>query len=269
MTRFTAITTCKGRLEHIRQTLPALCAQADCEVVVVDYDCPDGVGAWVRSAQPDAWVVRASDRPLFNISEARNLGAAAASGEWLIFLDADVLVSPTLTEQIAPLLSPGVFLLPDPRTDELWGALVVSRADFEAVGGYDEAFEGWGSEDLDMTTRLWLAGRSVAAFPGELLTSLPHGEDERTRFHAIGDRGLNVGVNSLYRAIKTDLLKLGAELDLAARRRLYDDVRRAITAPGGPTTLRVGFRQTEHGGRSVSTSLTYELKAAAPPTTPD
>ena len=32
------VVTCKGRLHHLRQTLPALAAQAGTECVVVDYD---------------------------------------------------------------------------------------------------------------------------------------------------------------------------------------------------------------------------------------
>jgi hypothetical protein len=56
-------------------------AKADIEVVVVDYDCPDGAGDWVQSAWPAANLVSVSDRPWYNQSEARNHGAAAASGD--------------------------------------------------------------------------------------------------------------------------------------------------------------------------------------------
>lgn len=267
MARFALVTTCKGRLAHIRQTLPRLCVQDDSEVVVVDYDCPEGVGGWVRSAHPGVKVVHVADRPLFNLSEARNLGVAATTAPWLVFLDADVLVAPELTRTLEPLLGPKTFLWPDPRPAELWGALVVSRADFDAVGGYDEAFEGWGAEDVDMTVRLSEAGLSPRTFPGGLLASLPHGEAERTRFHAVGDRWVNVGINSLYRTVKTDLLRLGAQLDLAARRRIYADVRAAVVAADGPRTIQIAFRQTRHGGRPVLTSLVYQFKDAGLPVT--
>ncbi len=40
--KFSIITTCKGRLEHLKQTLPAMLAQKDSEVIVVDYSCPHG-----------------------------------------------------------------------------------------------------------------------------------------------------------------------------------------------------------------------------------
>ena len=46
------IPTCKGRLHHLRETLPSMLAQdyaGDWEIVVVDYDCPDGTFEWVKS----------------------------------------------------------------------------------------------------------------------------------------------------------------------------------------------------------------------------
>lgn len=268
MPRFALVTTCKGRLEHVRQTLPRLSRQADSEVVVVDYDCPQHVGAWVRSAHPEVKVVEAPGRPLFNLSEARNLGVAATAAPWLVFLDADVLAAEDLTRRLEPLLQPKTFLRPAPRPAELWGALVVSREDFDAVGGYDEAFEGWGSEDVDMTTRLELAGLSAQTFRGDLLASLPHGEADRTRYHAIGDRWLNVRVNTLYRAIKTDLIRLQAQLDLATRQRIYACVRDAVTIPGGPRTIKVDYSQTVLAQQPIRAALLYEIADTRQPPSP-
>ena len=39
--RFSIITTCKGRLENLKHTLPKFLRQENTEVVVVDHDCPD------------------------------------------------------------------------------------------------------------------------------------------------------------------------------------------------------------------------------------
>ena len=63
---FSIVTTCKGRLEHLKQSLPRMAAQAGAEVIVVDYDCPDGAGAWVAENFPAVRVVRVADAPLFN-----------------------------------------------------------------------------------------------------------------------------------------------------------------------------------------------------------
>ena len=118
----TAITTCKGRLAHLKETLPTLCAAAGLDVVLVDYDCPEGAGAWAEAAHPDVRVVKVRDRPLFNLSEARNLGAAAADTDWLVFLDADVGVTADFAREVEARLKPQTYFLPDPRPAGLWGA---------------------------------------------------------------------------------------------------------------------------------------------------
>lgn len=50
-----------------------------------------------------------------------------------------------------------------PKKPKLTGYNIgVSRADFEAVNGFDESFVGWGCEDDDLAFRLRKAGRRVA-----------------------------------------------------------------------------------------------------------
>src|SRR5260370_11681104 len=39
--RLSVVVPCKGRLQHLRRSLPTFVAQPDSEVIVVDYDCPD------------------------------------------------------------------------------------------------------------------------------------------------------------------------------------------------------------------------------------
>jgi hypothetical protein len=260
----TAITTCKGRLEHLKATLPALMSGPDLEVVVVDYDCPDGAGDWVRATWPQARVVAVAGRPWFNRSEAKNLGAAAASGDWLVFIDADIIVGDGFMQGVQALLRPGVFLLADPRPAELWGALVVARADFEAIGGYDEAMEDYGSEDVDIIARLMIAGVEESGFPSQTLEVIPHDQAMRTRFHQRTDIDLSASINGFYRTAKNDLIRQGLVLDLEGRRALYADVRRAFAAPGGIQSFQIAFRQTLVPGLTVNATLRYDLTPTPP-----
>jgi hypothetical protein len=127
------VTTCKGRLEHLKVTLPHMMALADCEVIVVDYDCPDRASDWVRATYPEARVVRLSEQPIFNASRARNLGVAAANAPWLLMLDADVMVAPGLVDMLRPAMRRGVFFLPDPRPSNLGGVLLATREDVDTM----------------------------------------------------------------------------------------------------------------------------------------
>jgi glycosyltransferase involved in cell wall biosynthesis len=262
--RLTAITTCKGRLEHLKLTLPALMASPELEVVVVDYDCPDHAGDWVRATWPNAKVVAVSDRPVFNRSEAKNLGAAAAGGDWFFFVDADIRISETFAQDIQALLRPGVFLLADPRPGDLWGALVVSRADFEALEGYDEAMIGYGSEDVDIISRLMIAGVDEARFPSRDFGVIPHDAALRTRFHDLTDVALSGSINGFYRTAKNDLLRQGVTLDLEGRRKLHAEVVRGFAAPGGLKSFQLAFRRSLIPSLTVEATLRYELKPTQP-----
>ena len=261
MTTVTCITTCKGRLEHLRQSLPRLMALKGAEVIVVDYDCPQGTAAWVAEAHPRAQVVKVEDRPIFNLSKARNLGAAAATTPWLLFIDADALADPALLEQVTPLMAADVHLVPDPRPWWLWGNLFVPRERYLRVGGYDETFEGWGAEDQDFTDRLALSGCPARIFPGDLLSSLWHDHDLRTQFHATQDVSLNASINALYAQVKLDLMRQRIELTPEGLAGLYADVGRAARQAGraAPIRLTVTFRDELTGLRRLVSRLSYEM----------
>jgi hypothetical protein len=258
-----AVTTCKGRLEHLQTSLPSLMQLPDCEVIVVDYDCPDRTAEWVCGAYPAARVVKVADKPLFNLSHARNLGAAASRAPWLLMVDADVIVAPGLVEALRGLLKPGAYLLPDVRPYELWGTVVVGRRDFDAIRGYDEAFEGYGSEDYDLTARLQMAGLLSRTFPGSLLSSIPHADALRTQFYEVSDPRLNTTINELYRAAKMDLSRQGISLGPVEARALYAGARRTVLAADGPVKLDVRLPPRTVADRALEVTFTYQLSPAA------
>jgi len=258
MALISAITTCKGRLAHLQQTLPTLMSLPDCEVVVVDYDCPQRARDWVRSKYPAARIVHVSDRPHYNAAEARNRGVAAATAPWLFMVDADVAVAPTFVAEIRPLLRPGIVLRPAPHRRGLGGTFVVAKCDLNAIGGYDEVFEGWGGEDVDALRRLEWAGRHAAAFPSELLAPASHSDEERGRYHVVSNPRVNLTINSLYRRMKEDMHALGVESSEEVRRTLYSQIRQDFLNTGGHLNLNVAFKRTIHG-RSLTTTLRYSL----------
>jgi glycosyltransferase involved in cell wall biosynthesis len=103
---FSLVTTCKGRLAYLKDSLPSWLRleHPDYEIVVVDYDCPDQTSEWILrnkrrllkgSAARDIRVVTVANRPRFNLNEARNAGIAAAAFEWIVAIDSDVHIART------------------------------------------------------------------------------------------------------------------------------------------------------------------------------
>jgi GT2 family glycosyltransferase len=123
----------------------------------------------------------ASPRPV-SAAAARNLGAAQASGDKLLFLDADCIAAPDLVERLLaahrqghPVVGGAVAIETDnywmlcdnllvfapflatapagPRPYLVSMCLSVERRVFDTIGGFDERF-GSSGEDMDLSMRL-------------------------------------------------------------------------------------------------------------------
>jgi glycosyltransferase involved in cell wall biosynthesis len=257
--RVSAIVICKDRLEHLKQTLPLLVAQPLHEVILVDYDCPAASGDWAAGVFPNVRVVRVKNQPLFNASAARNRGAEVAVSPWLLFIDADVCVTPGFVQTVRRQLEVGAFFGAEPLKHGIWGTIFVHRIDFDAIGGYDESFQGYGSEDVDFNDRLMAAGVEFRPYDSDLIEAIDHSDDMRTRHHEVRDRNFNAGMNEFYREIKHDIEKLEVTLDEGARHRLYAEVRRAFAGGETPPSFEVTFRKSGSYGLGWITTLKYTL----------
>ena len=249
------ITTCKGRLSHLQRTLPQIAHQPNVECIVVDYGCPEHSGDWVESNFQNVRVVRAGSTDGFNASHARNIGASVARTPWLGFFDADILLAPTFSARVIPALKAGNFYRAHPVTYQTWGSLICSRSDFERIGGYDEAYTGWGGEDDDLITFLALHGLSQVGFSAELLNEIPHSDEQRTLFCAIQDRWLQSQINQVYLNAKLDLFRLRAiHLTRQEATTLFAEIQRTLSIPDNPSGT----------GRTVSVTLPVSLVGSPP-----
>jgi len=165
----------------------------DFELVVVDDGCRDDSGA--RALAAGATVLATTGR--LGPGAARNLGATAARGRFLFFLDADCEIHPdALTRAAARLAAaPGADALigsydDDPaapgvvsqfknlfhhwvhqrapeRADTFWGACgVLRRETFESLGGFDAArYRQPSIEDIELGYRLTARGGAILSAP--------------------------------------------------------------------------------------------------------
>lgn len=150
------------------------------EVIVVDNNSTDNTAELAKQA--GATVVF---EPINQIGRARNAGAAHATGDWLLFLDADSLLSPKLLADILCIIDTGKYVgcgstlrmegLPwwANLTLHIWtstsvlcrwaaGALVVCRRDaFQEVGGFDQELYALDEIRLSKQLKQWGRGRNL------------------------------------------------------------------------------------------------------------
>jgi GT2 family glycosyltransferase len=173
----------------LRETLPALTAALPpgAELIVVDDGSRDGSAEVARGLGAHVVLQQAGSGP----AAARNRGAAAARGELLVFLDADVRVhADTLELLLAPLAEPGiaasfgsydaapaarswvslyknlshhfVHQRSRPQAATFWAACgAIRRTAFESAGGFDERYRRPSIEDVELGYRLRASGYRI------------------------------------------------------------------------------------------------------------
>jgi glycosyltransferase involved in cell wall biosynthesis len=185
--RLSIVTCCKGRLEHLRRALPTFVEQSESEVIVVDYDCPERTKDWVAAHFPVVRIAIVTEAPIFNLSRARNVGARLARAPWLAFCDADDLLPPSFASELLSRMVPGTYLRTLRNTPfgpkKQWIPLVCEAAAFWAVGGYDDAFRGWGPEDRELIDRLGRSGIKEGLGTAALVETLPHSNAARSTYY--------------------------------------------------------------------------------------
>ena len=225
MPPLTFVTTCMARLSFLKQTLPRFVAQPRCEVIVVDYSCPENTSNWVQAHHSEVRVLRVPGNSTFNMTRARNAGAALVQSPWICFIDADIMLHPAFAETVLPQVKSGNFYRPNSESSGIDGTFIVSREDFQKSGGCDEVFRTYGDDDYDLFDNLRMLGVKQRTYPAQLVGHLHHGDDRRTENFECKEHLKGVLVNRCYRIIKWELARNRDQaLSSEERQTLYDEL---------------------------------------------
>jgi glycosyltransferase involved in cell wall biosynthesis len=226
------IITCKNRLEHLKQSLPKLCAQEPLEVIVVDYGCLEGTRTWVKNNFPNVRLVCVDDDPVFSLSRARNMGASYGQGKFLMFSDADIIIDFSIHEWVENNSVPGEFYTINPKKDpSLCGTAIINKNDFHLVGKYDEAFRGWGGEDVELYKRLIYRSIQHKFINDQKISAIQH--DDNVRLLSLeqgggGSRRKALMIAKLYTNIIIDLYRNNKYLTINDRMALMSQVKQHV-----------------------------------------
>jgi hypothetical protein len=164
--------TCKGRLEHLKQTLPAnLNGNPYALFVVLDYNSKDGLAEWFHNEMADRLrflrlvYYRFAEPGPFRMAHAKNLAHRLAMREGagiLVNVDADNYVGDGFDKYVLREMSgPDVFLWSRMIKDGanrlprgISGRIAVTAEQFRIIGGYDERYATWSPDDKDFHQRL-------------------------------------------------------------------------------------------------------------------
>jgi glycosyltransferase involved in cell wall biosynthesis len=171
------------------------------ELIVCDNNSTDRTAEVARAAG-----ARLVFEPVNQIARARNTGAAAASGDWLVFVDADSAPSAGLLEEVrncierADCVGGGTTLACNSNVKfvrqwlAVWnaisrlmgwaaGSFMFCRASaFRHAGGFSDAL--YAAEEIDLSQRLKRLGRFVILHRHPLMTSGRKAELYSWREHA-------------------------------------------------------------------------------------
>ncbi len=194
-----------NRIDTLRHVIPSLLRQdlraEHYEIVVADSTSSDGTADYLARVAAEYPRVRYVPGPYTGRAMARNAGIAAARGAIIVFTDADIIASDDLLarhlarhQERADIAVVGLELQvgslaeyerlrafpqerrplhPPSRKRLSWlyfltGNASVRKVDLDRAGRFDEAFTGYGHEDLELGFRLHQAGLSIVYEPSAI-----------------------------------------------------------------------------------------------------
>lgn len=192
-------TTCKGRAQHIKQTLPRnLAVNHSAKFVLLNFNSPDDLMPYLQAEHAQdiesgrLVVYSLMETGPFQMARAKNLAHRCAMREGadvLVNLDADNLTGPGFADYVSEMFQwaahdhamfghPNLFLwarvIPGTGKRGVSGRIAMTSRAFLLAGGYDERYADWGPDDKDMGARLERLGFLPVEIEAQYLDAIHH-----------------------------------------------------------------------------------------------
>jgi len=153
-----------NRLDDLRETIGSRVAQAikspPIEILVLDYNSTDGLQEYMREVMTNLRPTNGnriiykkySARDTYHAAHANNLAMLAGSGDWVALTPADVFLVEDYAINLRQCIAEGCQWAN--TTKKRRSTIAIHKDEFIASGGYDERFECYGPDDVDLIERL-------------------------------------------------------------------------------------------------------------------
>jgi glycosyltransferase involved in cell wall biosynthesis len=149
-----------------------------------------------------AEVLRIDDQDCFDGGKARNTAIRYCPTQWIITIDADIIIHPLFFNFLKNNLKNQFWFSRAPEANEsLTGSTVFEKSAWKDAGGYPENLYGWGFEDMSFQDRLSrIAGRKeLRQLKDCHLAHIPHSDTIRNNNSVIAgfDKYYTMNINKL------------------------------------------------------------------------
>jgi hypothetical protein len=208
-----------NRLEHLQQTISTwlACPEVD-EVVIVDWSSTEPLRYTDLPTDCRIKIVRVEGQKHWVLTKCCNLGIRLATGDFILRLDADNLISPMFFGKHDLSCSP-LFYFADRskllREEDihLSGVVYAPKYMFLEVNGYNERLLTYGCDDDDLVARLASKGFASCSIDYNLIQHIPHTDELRTTNQAVDPTitgSWTCGIGPTYRSMEANRRLLAA-----------------------------------------------------------
>jgi glycosyltransferase involved in cell wall biosynthesis len=161
------------------------------EHLIIDFGSYPSVKRTTLPNDPRIRLIRVeSPNGRWWLTHAYNLAFALAEGEYLLKLDADILLSQDFidrlckrqTESNSDLMCNRLTLQDWELPSTLFttnGLFFCKTSSLAVIRGFNPYIQGWGWDEIDLYSRFFLAGFSMSRIPSHGLTLIDHNDDSR------------------------------------------------------------------------------------------
>lgn len=171
-----------NRLDDLIATMPYRIANANqsppVEIVILDYGSRDGLMEYMNDLMAKTELadgslfsyIRHTKPKFFNSAHAYNLALLSSFGDWVVLTPADVFIKEGYIDALRTCIAQGCLWANTNRKRR--STIAFNRDEFVAAGGYDERFDTYGPDDVDIIERLERRGSKRGSIPDNLLDDI-------------------------------------------------------------------------------------------------